>query len=410
MNAPLPALSARQSAIELSATIAMAERARALRAEGRDIISLSLGEPDFPTPPHAVEAAHQAALRGETKYPAVGGSPALKAAIAAKFFRDSGLRFGPDQILVAHGAKQIIYDALTASLDPGSEVIIPAPYWNAYPLITRMAQGVPVFLPCDAEDDFLPRPERLEAAITPRTRWVILNFPSNPTGAVCPAPHLAALAEVLRAHPHVWIMSDDMYEHLIHDGSANATIASVAPDLAGRVLTISGVSKTYAMTGWRVGYAGGARTLIAAMAKIQGQATGGVSPIAQAAAVAALEGPQDQVAAMRATYAARSRRVGALLAAIPGLACRQPAGAFYLYPSVAAFIGARTAGGRRIGSDADFCEALLEEAGVAAVHGGSFGASPYIRISTASSDAQLEAACLRIAGFCLGLQKEAVLF
>ena len=396
----MTSLSARQSSIPQAATIAASERARILRAQGRDVISLTLGEPDFASPPHAIEAAHQAALRGETKYSAVTGTPALKQAVIAKFQRDSGLSFTPENILVGHGARQIIYDALTATLDEGCEVIVPAPYWNAYPLIARMAGAVPVFLPCAAQDGFLPRPDALAALLTPRTRWVVLNFPNNPTGAVCPAGHLQSLAEVMRAHPHVWIMSDDMYEHLIHDGSANATMAAAAPDLAERVLTISGVSKTYAMTGWRVGFAGGPARLIAAMAKVQGQSTGGVSPMAQAAAAAALSGPQGSVAVMRAAFAARSARVAARLRGVPGLSCHAPQAAFYVYVSVAGLIGRSSRAGRRLDCDEAVCTALLEEAGVAVVHGAAFGMSPYVRLSTAASDASLAEACDRIEGLC----------
>jgi aspartate aminotransferase len=399
-----PTLSARQAAIPQAATMAAAARARAMRAEGRDIISLTLGEPDFATPLHAIEAAHAAALRGETKYPAIGGSPALKSAIRAKFFRDSNLDFAPDNILVGNGARQIIYDALTATLDEGDEIIVPAPYWNAYPLIAQMAGATPVFIDCAESENFLPSPENIARAITPRTKWLVLNFPNNPTGAVCPEHHLHAVADILRDAPHLWIMADDMYEHLIHDGSQNPTIAAVAPDLADRVLTISGVSKTYAMTGWRVGFAGGPRGLITAMAKVQGQSTGGVSPIAQAAATAALEGPQNLVAEMRAAYANRSRRVASALNAIEGITCHLPQGAFYLYPSIAGLLGRITPAGVTLDTDAAFCTALLEEAGVATVHGAAFGKSPHLRISTAASDEDLANACLRLAAFCASLR------
>ena len=383
--------------------MAAAARARALRAEGRDIISLTLGEPDFATPPHAIQAAHEAALRGETKYPAIGGTPALKSAIRAKFIRDSNLHFAADEILVGNGARQIIFDALIATLDSDDEVIIPAPYWNAYPLIARMAGAHPVVVDCAEADNFLPSPDAIARAITARTKWLVLNYPNNPTGAVCPAAHLQTLAIILRRAPHVWIMSDDMYEHLIHDGSPNATIAAIAPDLADRVLTISGVSKTYAMTGWRVGYAGGPARLIAAMSKIQGQSTGGVSPIAQAAAVAALEGPQGMVAEMRSIYATRSRRVAAALNAIPGINCPPACGAFYLYPNISALLGKVTPAGTRLDSDAVFCKALLEEAGIATVHGAAFGKSPHLRLSTAASDKDLDAAGTCLATFCAGL-------
>jgi aspartate aminotransferase len=381
--------------------MAAAAKARALREAGRDIISLTLGEPDFATPPHVIEAAHAAALRGETKYPAVSGTPALKNAIRAKFLRDSNLDFPHENILVGNGARQIIYDALTATLDEGDEILVPAPYWNAYP---RMAGAKPIFIDCAADDDFLPDPEKIAHAITPRTKWLVLNYPNNPTGAVSPPEYLQTLAETLRRFPQLWVMSDDMYEHLIHDGSKNATIAATAPDLAARTLTISGVSKTYAMTGWRVGFAGGPKNLITAMAKVQGQSTGGVSPIAQAAATAALDGPQNLVADMRNTYADRSSRAAAALNAIEGLSCHAPQGAFYLYPSIAGLLGKTTQGGTRIASDADFCNALLEEAGIATVHGEAFGKSPHFRISTAASDQALANACIRMASFCAALR------
>ncbi len=385
--------------------MAASARARVLRAEGRDIISLALGEPDFASPPHAIEAAHAAALRGDTKYPAVGGTLALKAAVRNKFLRDSGLDYGQDEILVANGARQIIFDALIATLEEGDEVIVPAPYWNAYPLIARMAGAKPVFVECAERDDFLPAPAAIRAAITPRSKWLVLNFPNNPTGAVCPADHLLAIAEVVREATQLWVMADDMYEHLIHDGSRNATLAAIAPDLRDRVLTISGVSKTYAMTGWRVGYAGGPRQLIEGLARVQGQSTGGVSPVAQAAALAALEGPQDMVAAMCSAYATRTARAAAMLAAIPGVTCHRPRGAFYLYPGIAGLLGRTTRTGIRLESDLAFCNTLLEEAGVAVVHGAAFGKSPYFRVSTAASDEALEAACGRIGAFCESLMQ-----
>ena len=398
-----PALGAHLEGIPLAATMAAAARARALRAQGVDVISLSLGEPDFATPAHIIEAAHAAALRGETKYPPVDGTPALIAAVRRKFLRDSGLEFAADQVIVGHGARQVIYDALTAVLEPGCEIIVPAPYWNAYPLIARMAGAVPVFVACTAADGFLPDPAALAAAVTPRTRFLVLNYPNNPSGAVCSAAHMAGIAEAMRPHPHVWIMCDDMYEHLIHDGQAHATMAAVAPDLVDRVLTVSGVSKTYAMTGWRVGFAAGPTRLIRAMSRVQGQSTGGVSPVAQAAAVAALDGPQDLVAEMRAVYGARSRRVAAALDAVPGVACAAPAGAFYVFPRIEGLLGRRLPGGAAIASDADFTGALVEEAHVAAVHGAAFGMPGYMRLSTAASDAELDEGCRRIAAFCKAL-------
>ncbi len=384
--------------------MATAARARELRAAGRDIISLTLGEPGFATPPHIVEAAHQAALRGETKYPPIAGTAALLAAIREKFRQENGLAFGPDEVLVAHGGRQIIFDAFAATLDAGSEIVVPAPYWNAYPLLARMFGATASAVVCDADRDFLPDPAALAAAITPRTRWLVLNFPNNPSGAVCPPEHLGRIAEVLRPHPHVWILSDEIYEQTVHDGTRNTGIAGIAADLGPRTLTLSGVSKTYAMTGWRVGYAGGPAPLIAAMARVQGQSTGGVSPIAQAAALAALTGPQDCVAEMRAAYATRAANMARALHAIPGLRCRRPQGAFYLFPEVSGCLGRLSPGGHPLQTDADLAAALLEEAGVAAVHGAAFGLSPHLRFSTAATDAELEAAIPRIAAFCAALR------
>ncbi len=400
MTAPL---SSRQAEIPMAATLEAAARVRALRAEGHDVISLTLGEPDFPTPAHAIEAAHQAAS-GEVRYPPVRGTPALIEAVLQKFARDSGLAGTAANIIVGNGARQVIYDALTAILEPGDEIIVPAPTWNAYPLIAQMAGAVPVFCPCLMQHDFVPQPGAVAALITPRTRLIVLNSPNNPTGAVYTASHLAGIAAVIRQHPDIWIMSDDMYEHLIHDGTPAATMAAVAPDLADRVLTIGGVSKTYAMTGWRVGFAHGPGRLISAMAKIQGQTTGGVSPVAQAAALAALTGPQDRIATMRETYARRSARAAAALRAVPGIACHRPAGAFYLYPNVAGCLGRTTPQGRALASDTDLASALLEEAHVGTVAGAAFGLSPHLRLSTAADDASLDEACRRIAGFCRQLR------
>ncbi len=398
-----PQLNARLDSIPVAATMAAAARARALRAQGIDIISLTLGEPGFDTPAHIIEAAHQAALRGETKYPPVNGTPALLEAVAGKFRRDNGLQFATEELIVGHGARQIIYDALTASLEPGTEIVIPAPYWNAYPLIARMAGAVPKFVPCAAAPNFLPSAEAIHAAINKRTRWLILNFPGNPTGAICPPDHLRAIAETLRAHPHVWIMSDDIYEHLIHDGTPHVTLAEIAPDLAPRILTVSGVSKTYAMTGWRVGFAGGPARLIRAMSRVQGQSTGGVSPIAQAAATAALTGPQDLVTTMRSTYAARGRAAAAALNTLPGIACPTPQAAFYVFPDITGLYGKTAPGGRVLTSDEDVTEALLEDARIACVAGTAFGAPGHIRLSTAGAEAALSLACHRIGDFVAGL-------
>ncbi len=382
----------------------MTIRARAMRAEGKKVIALTIGEPDFDSPRHAIEAGYQAALRGETKYPPQDGVPALKAAIQRKFARDNGLDFAGDEIMVGNGGKGVIWNALMATLDPADEVIIPAPYWGAYPLVTRVIGGEPVVVTCPQNNGFRLRPEDLEAAITPRTKWLILNFPNNPTGAAASADDLRALGEVLLRHPHVWVMSDDMYEHLMFDGLHHATMAAAEPRLRGRTLTISGVSKTYAMTGWRIGFAAGPRALIKAMVTIQGHVAAGVSSVGQAAAAAALDGPQDGVAPMVEAYARRRDLVVEALNRAPGMVCHKPAGAFYVYPDVAGCIGKTTPGGRAIRTDEDLSMALLEEAHVAVVHGAAFGMSPYLRVSYATGDADLREACERIVSFCEALR------
>jgi aspartate aminotransferase len=399
----MPALASRLDRVPLAATVAMTIRARAMRAAGTEVIALTIGEPDFASPPHAIEAAHQAALRGETKYTPQDGIPALKQAIARKFQRDAGLEFAPDEIMVGNGGKQVLFDALMATLNDGDEVIVPAPYWGAYILMTKLVGGVPVVVNCPQNNGFKLRPEDLEAAITPRTKWLVLNFPNNPTGAACSAAEMAAIGDVMLRHPHVWILSDDMYEHLMFDGLKHATMAAVQPALRNRTLTLSGVSKTYAMTGWRVGFAGGPAPLIKAMVKMQGNATAGVSGITQAAAAAALDGPQDAVAMMADAYRRRRDLVVAGLNAAPGIVCHKPEGAFYVYPNIAGCLGRVSAGGARIATDEDFALALLEEQHVATVHGAAFGMSPYLRISYATSDALLTEACRRIAIFCAGL-------
>ncbi len=396
----MPALAARLSRVEVAASTTMTLRARELRAQGIDVIALTLGEPGFATPRPAIEAGYQAALRGETKYPPQDGTPALKAAIQRKFRRDSGLDFALDQISVGNGGKQCIYNALAATVDPGDEVVIPVPSWNAYPLMTKLLDGVPVFVPCPQNNGFKPRAEDIEAAITPRSKWLILNNPNNPSGAACSADELGAIAEVLRRHPDLWIMSDDMYEHLVFDGFRHATMAAVAPDLADRTLTISGVSKTYAMTGWRIGFAAGPRALIKAMVNMQGQITAGVSTVGQAAAAAALDGPQEGIAEMVAAYQRRRDLAVEMLNACRGLQCHKPEGAFYVFPNVAGCLGRTTPGGRHIATDADFTRALLEEAHVALVPGASYGMSPYVRVSTAAEESVLVEGCRRIAAFC----------
>ncbi len=393
----------RLNGLPAPATIEMARRARALKAEGRPVISLALGEPDFATPPAVVEAAHQAALAGQTKYPPVDGTPALKAAIARKFARENGLDYTPEQIMVSNGGKQVIFNAFMATLNTGDEVVVPTPYWVSYPLIARMFGATPVFAPCREEDGFRLRAEVLAQALTPRTRWVVLNFPNNPTGAICPAEDLAEIARVLRDYPDVWILSDEIYEHLVFGTGRSASIAAVAPDLKDRTITLNGVSKAYAMTGWRVGFAGGPADLIAAMRGVQGNATSGVCSVAQAAAAAALDGPPDLVGTMVATYDRRRSNVVQALRAVPGLTCAMPEGAFYAYPGIAACLGRTTAGGRLVETDHDFAIALLEEEFVATVPGSAFGHSPYLRLSCATSDDVLAEACQRMARFVGGL-------
>ncbi len=398
----MPPLAHRLAAAPTAATVTLTARAREMRAQGLDVVSLTIGEPDFATPPHVIEAAHRAALDGQTKYPPQDGAPALKAAIQRSLARD-GLEYALDEIVVGNGGKQVIFDALMATLDPGGEVILLAPYWNAYALTARLLGGVAVTVDCLEADRFRPRPEAIEAAITPRTRWLVLNFPNNPTGAVCSTAELAAIGAMLERHPHVWVMSDDLYERLRFDGEPHATLALAAPALRERTLTLGGVSKTYAMTGWRVGYGAGPRALVRAMATVQGHATAGVCAPAQAAAVAALDGPQDAAEAMRDAYRRRRDLVVDALAEAPGLRCHRPDGAFYVYPSVAGLIGCRTPGGRLLATDEDVCMALLEEAHVATVFGAAFGMSPYLRLSCATGDEALREACRRITGFCRSL-------
>ncbi len=386
----------------MAATVQMTMKARAMRAEGIEVIALTIGEPDFASPAHAIEAAHAAALRGETKYPPQDGVPALKQAIQRKFKRDAGLDVALDEIMVANGGKQVIFDALMATLNPGDEVIVPAPYWGAYPLMTQVVGGEPVIVTCSQNNGFKPRAEDIEAAITPRTKWLMLNSPNNPTGAALTADDLRLLGAMLLRHPHVWIMSDDMYEHLVFD-EPHATMAAVMPELRDRVLTVSGVSKTYAMTGWRIGFAAGPKALIKAMVTMQGHVSAGVSTVGQAAAAAALDGPQDAVPQMQAAYKRRRDMVVEALNRAPGIQCHKPQGAFYVYPNVAGCLGKTTAAGKRLETDEDFALALLEEKQVAVVHARAFGMSPYLRISYATGDEALATACDRIVAFCEGL-------
>ena len=396
----MPQLAERLNDIQVSASTVMSGRARARAARGIKVIALTVGEPDFATPPHAIEAAHQAALSGDTKYPAQDGSPALKAAVQRKFKRDNQLDYAMDEIMVGNGGKQIIFNAFMATLNPGDEVVIPTPYWISYADMAKVAGGVPVMVSCPQNNGFKLRPEDLEAAITPRTRWLLLNFPNNPTGAACSRAEMQALADVMLRHPHVWIMTDDMYEHVIYDGFEFCTIAQVEPRLKPRVLTVNGASKAYAMTGWRIGFCGGDKALIKAMVNIQGQATSGVSTVGQAAAAAALDGPQALVAERAALFRERRDLVVEMLNAAPGINCHKPEGAFYVFPNIAGCIGKTTKAGTRIETDQDFALALLDEKHVGTVHGAAYGMSPYIRVSYATDTESLREACGRIQEFC----------
>jgi aspartate aminotransferase len=399
----MPALAKRLDDFQVSASVLMTMKGRELAAKGVKVISLASGEPDFPTPPHAIEAAYRAAREGDTKYPPQDGTRALKEAVQRKFKRDNDLDYALDEILVTNGGKQSIFNALMATCDPGDEVVIPAPYWISYADMAKVAGGRPVPVSCPQNNGFKLRPEDLDAAITPRTKWVMLNFPNNPTGAACSRAEMKALAEVLLRHPHVWVMTDDMYEHLVYDGFEFCTIAEVEPRLRDRTLTVNGASKTYAMTGWRVGFCGGPRALIKGMINMQGQATSGVSTVGQAAAAAALDGPQELVRERAEEYRKRRDLVVEMLNAAPGMACHKPEGAFYVFPNIAGCLGKTSPGGKRIETDTDFALALLEEKHVAAVQGAAYGMSPYLRISYATDAASLREACSRIQEFCKGL-------
>lgn len=400
----MPELANRLKTVKVSASAAMTDKARELRDAGVKIVGLSSGEPDFPTPPHAIEAAHRAALAGDTKYPAQPGTAALRTAVQRKFKRENNLDYALDEILIANGGKQIIFNALFATCNPGDEVVIPAPGWITYADIVLLAEATPVAVPCPENNQFKLRPADLEAAITPRTKWLILNFPNNPTGAVCTREEMRAIADVMLKHPDVWILTDDIYEHLTYDGFEFCTIAEVEPRLKNRVVTVNGASKAYAMTGWRVGYCGGPKDLITAMNNVHGQATGGICTLSQAAAVAVLDGPQHFLKERSTIYRDRRDLVVKLLNQVPGITCHKPQGAFYVFPNIAGCIGKTTKGGRQLGTDADFISALLEEQHVAAVHGGAYGMSPYFRISYATDIGSLKEGCRRIASFCEGLR------
>jgi aspartate aminotransferase len=397
-------LSAALARVKPSPTVAVTQLAAELRAAGRDVIGLAAGEPDFGTPAHIGDAAKRAIDQGRTRYTAVDGIAELKQAICAKFARDNGLTYDAHEVSVATGGKQILYNALMATVDPGDEVVIPAPYWVSYPDMVLLAGGTPVAVPCGIDSGFKLTPAALEAAITPRTKWLIFNSPSNPTGAAYSADEIAALAAVLLRHPQVWVLADDIYEHLVFGDFRFATPAEVEPRLRDRTLTVNGVSKAYAMTGWRIGYAGGPEPLITAMRKLQSQSTTNPCTISQWAAVEALDGPQEVLADNRALFQRRRDLVVAALNDCRGIDCPVPDGAFYVYPSIAGCIGRTSRGGTVIADDESFCRALLEEADVAVVFGAAFGLSPHFRVSYAADDDTLRRACGRIAEFCDGLR------
>ena len=393
----------RIAAIEVSEILRIGAVAAQRRREGRPVIILGAGEPDFDTPDHIKEAAFRAIRAGQTRYTPLDGTPELKAAIRTKFHRENGIDFAADEITVGAGAKQVMFNAFMATLDPGDEVILAAPYWTSYADMVLIAGGRPVVVSCLEQDGFRLQPADLEAAITPRTRWLLLNSPSNPSGAAYSAEHLKPLLDVLLRHPQVWLLSDDIYEHLLYDGRPFVTAAQLKPELRQRILTVNGVSKSYAMTGWRLGYGGGPKELIAAMAVVQSQSTSNPCSISQAAAVEALCGPQDTVARWRDAFQRRRDLVVDRLNAVEGIVCRRPEGAFYTFASCAALIGRRTPQGAVIDSDAAFCRYLLEAHDLAVVPGSCFGMAPYFRISYAASDADLREGCERIAAACRAL-------
>ncbi|EFM56865.1 MULTISPECIES: pyridoxal phosphate-dependent aminotransferase [Brucella] len=392
------------SRVKPSATIAVSQKARELKAKGKDVIVLGAGEPDFDTPENIKQAAIAAINRGETKYTPVSGIPQLRQAIVSKFKRENGLDYKPEQTIVGTGGKQILFNAFMATLNPGDEVIIPAPYWVSYPEMVAINGGTPVFVDTKIEDNFKLTAADLEKAITPKTKWLIFNSPSNPTGAAYTQAELKSLTDVLVRHPHVWILTDDMYEHLVYGDFVFTTPAQVEPSLYDRTLTMNGVSKAYAMTGWRIGYAAGPIELIKAMDMIQGQQTSGACSIAQWAAVEALNGTQDFIPENKKIFQARRDLVVSMLNQATGLQCPTPEGAFYVYPSCAGLIGKKTETGKVIETDKDFVTELLEAEGVAVVHGSAFGLGPNFRISYATSDELLEKACVRIQRFCASLR------
>jgi len=403
MALPENFLSKSLARVQPSATIAVTQKARDLKAQGRDVIGLGAGEPDFDTPDNIKAAAVEAINRGETKYTAVDGIPELKEAIAAKFKRENGLDYSADECFVAPGGKPIIYNAMMATLNPGDEVVIPTPYWVSYPDIVLLAGGEPKFAQTTIETSFKLTPDALEAAISPKTKWLIFNSPSNPSGAAYSRDELKKLTDVLMKHPHVWVLTDDMYEHLVYDDFEFVTPVQVEPGLKDRTLTMNGVSKAYAMTGWRIGYCAGPKELIGAMRKLQSQSTSNPTSISQWAAVEALNGTQDFIPKNAAVFKGRRDLVVSMLNQATGIECPTPEGAFYVYPSCRGLIGKKTEGGKIIDSDEAFATALLEQEGVAVVHGEAFGLSPFFRISYATSTEALEDACARIQRFCASL-------
>lgn len=400
----MPFLSKNLSSVKASPTMAITAKAAELKASGKDIISLSAGEPDFDTPDNIKQAAINAVNEGKTKYTAADGIPELKQAVCDKLKRDNNLTYSPNQVSISTGGKQVLYNALMATLNPGDEVVIPAPYWVSYPDMVLLGGGTPVIAEAKLEDDFKLTPAALEAAITPKTKWFIFNSPSNPTGAGYSWNELKALTDVLLRHPHVWVMTDDMYEYLSYDDFKFCTPAEVEPALYERTLTTNGVSKAYAMTGWRIGYAAGPVSLIKAMGTIQSQSTSNPNTIAQWAALEALTGPQDYVAKSVPVFEGRRDLVLGMLGEIEGIVCPKPEGAFYVYPSIAGLMGKTTPDGTVLNTDEDFASALLEAEGVAVVFGAAFGLSPAFRISYATSEDNLGEACTRIGNFCKSLK------
>lgn len=399
----MPFLANALARVQPSPTMAITDMARDLKDAGNDIISLSTGEPDFDTPDNIKAAAIKAIEDGDTNYTNVSGTTALKQAIVAKFKRENGLDYGEDQVIVCTGGKQVLYNALVATINPGDEVVIPAPYWVSYPDMVHLAGGEPVIVDVTAATEFRMTADDLEAAITPKTKWLIFNSPSNPSGAAYSHDELKALTDVLMRHSHVWVMTDDMYEHLVYDDFTFATPAQVEPALYDRTLTVNGVSKAYCMTGWRIGYAGGPVVLIKAMSKVQSQSTSNPSSISQAAAVEALNGRQEFIAEHNEVFKGRRDLVVGMLNQASGMDCLTPDGAFYVYPSVAGCMGKSTPDGKKISTDLEFSTALLAAEGVAVVHGEAFGLSPHFRISYATATEALEEACQRIQRFCASL-------